>query len=310
MIHDQGYEVETLAASRSPYDFNATVLTLRVRFPRIVLAELNTHRWLSRNSASSRAVPVAKMLEQIRKDPAMPARFGANQPGMQDKGGEHNQYVQVPEELRHAFYAWDHMLDEDTPISGDIHKLMVDPRALWRFTAWMNSLVSESYSDAGFHKQIANRWTEPAQWMNTIVSATTQGWIDVLKLRDHEAADPTIAKLAELIRIQRDATEYVTLKPGEWHLPYILNNELELPLREKLVYSTARIARVSIAPFDGEATWEKEKARHDLLVGSDPIHASPTEHPCTPMPGRWGNFEGFAQYRQVLERKINANALT
>jgi hypothetical protein len=36
--------------------------TFEVTFPRIVLAEFNTHRMLSRNSASSRAIPVEKML--------------------------------------------------------------------------------------------------------------------------------------------------------------------------------------------------------------------------------------------------------
>lgn len=40
--------------------------TLQVTMPRIVLAEFNTHRMLSRNSASSRAIPVEKRIAQVR----------------------------------------------------------------------------------------------------------------------------------------------------------------------------------------------------------------------------------------------------
>ncbi len=41
------------------------ITTFEITFPRIVLAEFNTHRVFSRNSASSRAIPVEKMLEKF-----------------------------------------------------------------------------------------------------------------------------------------------------------------------------------------------------------------------------------------------------
>lgn len=296
------YEVEVLAASQSPFNKFDKVLTLRLQYPRIVLAELNTHRWLSRNTASSRATPVAKMLETVRNDPAMPYRFGANQPGMQDKGGEHNQRLQIPDVLLSTFDRWT-STHFHTGLELEYEKLYCGPRTFWRFMAWVNAAASESYSDAGYHKQVANRLTEPYQWTNTVVSATTQGWIDLLKLRDHEAADPTLAHLAGMIRETRNAVSYTHLEPGEWHLPYILPEEHSMPTKEKLVLSTARLARVSIAPFDGNPQYEKEKARHDLLVESDPPHASPTEHCCVPWEGRHGNFVGFKQYRQFLEER-------
>ena len=59
------------------------MLSWEIEYPRIVLAELNTHRQLSKNSFSSRAVPFLKMIEQLNGEPV---RFGANQAGMQDKG--------------------------------------------------------------------------------------------------------------------------------------------------------------------------------------------------------------------------------
>ena len=39
------------------------LLTVEIILPRIILAELNTHRMLSKNSASSRAIPFKKMVE-------------------------------------------------------------------------------------------------------------------------------------------------------------------------------------------------------------------------------------------------------
>ena len=37
--------------------------TMEIEYPRFILAELNTHRMLSKNSASSRAIPVKSMHE-------------------------------------------------------------------------------------------------------------------------------------------------------------------------------------------------------------------------------------------------------
>ena len=48
------------------------VTTMEVTFHRTVLAEFNTHRMFSRNSASSRAIPVEKMLMRAVANPAWP----------------------------------------------------------------------------------------------------------------------------------------------------------------------------------------------------------------------------------------------
>lgn len=65
--------------------------TLEVTFPRIVLAEFNTHRMLygpeetagteffSRNSASSRAIPVKRMIAAVTERPYLPQSWGKNQ---------------------------------------------------------------------------------------------------------------------------------------------------------------------------------------------------------------------------------------
>ena len=80
-----------VADSLSPTGCRLT--TFVVEFPRIVLAELNTHRALSKNSASSRAIPFEKMLENVKTDPFIPIRFQKDHKGMQGteyfKGEEH-----------------------------------------------------------------------------------------------------------------------------------------------------------------------------------------------------------------------------
>lgn len=282
------YEVEALAASRAPT--GTTLLTLRLKYPRIVLSELNTHRSHSKNSGSSRAIPTLKLLEQIRNDPAMPYRFGANQPGMQDKGEEHDGLVAIPLDLLPAWSNW-------TGTSNGF----TTGRMFWKFMAHINAGASEAFHDAGFHKQIGNRLTEAYQWMNTIITADGPSWEHFLMLRDHEAADPTIAHLASMIRPVYKNTVYKNLEEGEWHMPYIAPDEETLDLKTRLILSSARSARVSYEPFDGVASHEKETARHDLLVRSFPPHMSPTEHQATPVSGRWGNFTNWRQYRHFLE---------
>src|SRR5579872_6997195 len=75
------FECRVECDSISPEGFRLT--TFVVTFPRFILAEWNTHRMLSRNAASSRAIPVEKRIASIEADPFIPEQFGANQKGMQ-----------------------------------------------------------------------------------------------------------------------------------------------------------------------------------------------------------------------------------
>lgn len=294
-----GYEVEVIKASQSALD-GARLLTLRLRYPRIVLAEFNTHKDPSRNTSSSRAIPTPRLLDQVRQEPAMPARFGANQSGMQDKGEEHDADVKVPEDLEGLFFKWVEPKSLDNTHWYVLDGLYSDPRTFWRFMAYVTSLGAEAYHDAGFHKQIGNRWTETAQWTNQLVTWDMRGLNNFLWLRDHKDADPTIAKIAGMIRERLPNIFYEELQEGEWHLPYSMWEEAYLGLEARKKLSTARCARVSYAPFDGNASHEKEFQRHDDLVKSVPPHASPTEHLATPALGRHANLEGWKNYRTFL----------
>ena len=72
---------EVVADSLNQYGERLT--TLKLVFPRYILAELNTHRLFSKNSASSRAIPFKKMVAQVMETPFIPIAWQKNHPGMQ-----------------------------------------------------------------------------------------------------------------------------------------------------------------------------------------------------------------------------------
>ncbi len=74
------YSARILCDSLSPV--GVRLMTMEVRYPRFIHSEMMTHRVFSRNAASSRAIPIKKMIEAVREEPAMPIWWGRNQSGM------------------------------------------------------------------------------------------------------------------------------------------------------------------------------------------------------------------------------------
>lgn len=250
------------------------IFTLELRYWRGFHSELMTHRALSRNAGSSRAKPVKKVLSQVWNDPAGPTHWGVNRAGMQ---------------AREQLTGW---------------RLALAKR-LWKWCGRAACGFAYLAMKCGLHKQVANRMLEPWQWIDVLVTATD--WSNFFELRAHPDAQPEFQELAvamrEAISTYAALGKVQNLMPGDWHIPYMISDEDHLSLKDKVKLSTARCARVSYEPFDGDASHDKEFARHDLLVGSKPIHASPTEHQavCTGTAERFANFHGFRQYRHFIE---------
>ena len=267
------FEANIIADSVSQIGIRLT--TFQLKYPRFIHSELMTHRVFSRNAASSRAIPVAKMIEQVRNDPALPVFWGKNQAGMQSR----------------------------EPLTGE----ELDKVKKWWYTASESAAdTAEQLTKLGLHKQVANRILEPWQWMQTIVTATE--YKNFFELRVHPDAQPEFQYLASMMK---DAYEEATPKPlkfGEWHLPYIQDEERNFwRLEDLLKFSTARCARVSYLTHDKEnPDPQKDQELHDKLVVSKPEHASPTEHQATPMRdnGYYKNFRGWYQYRHYREDLI------
>jgi thymidylate synthase ThyX len=261
-----GYSTKIIADSISPAGHHLT--TFEVCFPRIVLAEFNTHRRFSRNSASSRAIPVKKMLERVQADPFVPAAFPKNQKGMQASE------VLTPEGDAEASFTWRELRNH---AMNAAHHLAFPPE------------------DGGLdvHKQIANRLLEPWLWHTVIVTATD--WDNFFHLRANPMAQPEIQEAARAMLELYQHSKPTLLKEGQWHLPYIDQEEIDVwaqraqlegvpeeEFKEVLVkISCARCARVSYLTHDG-----KRDPQEDLRLYGDllkPGHMSPFEHAARPM---------------------------
>lgn len=298
-LNTKNCAVKVIADSMNPDGQRLT--TFQLEYPRFIHAEFMTHRVFSRNASSSRAIPVERMLKSVREQPAKPMHWGANQAGMQaDK--ENDQSVKIPDGLLVAYNAFRGM----STLQGELPPV-VDRQMAWKFSAWLAAEMSEALSDAGYHKQVANRLTEPFQTMKVVVTASE--YANFFALRDHSMAQPEIQDLAATMIAAMNSAPPVHLEWGQWHLPYLTDADQVLTTNGKLMVCTAKCARVSYDRHDGEsANHLADFNLHERLVGSDPKHFSPAEHPAVAIRGQFANFNGFASYRWQLERSISLSS--
>lgn len=262
--------------------------TFEITFPRVILAELNTHRMLSRNAASSRAIPTKKLIQRVLDDPFIP-EFRLNQKGMQ--AGD--------------------ALAEDHSQDAVKHWLEQRDRAV---------ATARSMHEFNIHKQYVNRLLEPWMWATVIVSATD--WQNFFSLRCHPDAEPSFQRIATMMREAREASEPVSLAEGEWHRPlmftedrdevrfYLTSPEWNDPVDptevdDELVdeylnwVCVGRCARVSYLTHDGirDIVADIELAKRLSKSG----HWSPFEHvACASSGDRYGNFNGWWQFRKLF----------
>jgi thymidylate synthase ThyX len=241
--------------------------TFEVSFPRWILSEFNTHRLLSRNSASSRAIPIKANIENILADTAMPVVWGVNQAGMVAD-------VEASEEVA------------------------ARAKSVWYEARDAAIKAAQALSDLGIHKQIANRLIENFTYQKVIVSATE--WDNFFWLRCHKDAQPEIKLLGELMLKAYNESTPEVLYHGEWHTPYVAHsreivsnrlvyldgNALEISVEEAQKISASCCAQVSYRKSD--ESLDKAIRVFDMLnleADSDAVrkHASPVEHQATPV---------------------------
>lgn len=235
------------------YHAGQRVTTFQVTFHRFVLAEFNTHRVCSRNSASSRAIPVEKQMLEFADFPAYPLTLPVEKKGMQ--GGAE---LEGEDRLRATIFL------------QDLHGAV-----LTRIRQYMES----NDKDHRLHKSVLNRYMEPWLWHRVIVTATD--WDGFFSQRVSELAQPEIHHPADLMQQVYEASVPVILDKDEWHLPYVQPEELQVfDLLDLVKLSTARCARVSYLTHDGLYDPERDVELWGKLTKADPPHASPLEHPC------------------------------
>lgn len=301
-------------AADSLNTFGNRITTFKLTYPRIIHSELMTHRVFSRNAASSRAVPVKKMIEFVRNNMFTPLAVQKSHKGMQ--GSDYFEGV----ELEQA-------------------------KQLWIESAELALQQAEKMEKFGITKQLINRILEPYQYYQVLVTATE--WENFFKLRcpkyelsyypldRPEALEPTkisfrskkdynnfilklnwtsfqdeqewyrintsqaeihIQTLAETMWDAMNESTPKELKAGEYHIPFgdrmdedkvaelyyeVINNDrpnshISSIEETKIKISTARCARLSYMTFDGEIDYEKDLKLHNTLLESQ--HMSPFEH--------------------------------
>lgn len=274
---------------------NDRITTVRCVLPRIVLAELVTHRLLfvdqtadlatlyeaydddiphslSKNAASSRAVPVTKMLERVQNYPYIPVFRGAR------KGMTSGEPVDDIKQAQ-ALEIWADMME-------------------------VCQAGVEMLAELGIEKGIANR---PLEWFSHIeVLLTATEWNNFFLLRDHPAAMVEIRDLARAIRKAMDKSQPQTLYPGDWHLPYAYGFVTENFAQS----SAARCARISYKSLaTGQmSTYADDMALFNKLTADNPKHLSPLEHPAMALDThmRQGNLMGWRSLRKDMFGEVES----
>ena len=276
------------------------ITTLEIEYPRFIHGEFMTHRSLSKNSSSSRAIPIQKMLDQIESNMAIPIYWGKNKSGMQ-----------ATEE-----------------VCSTIQKYACER---WGYAYLDVKHYVEQLVDGDLHKQVPNRLTEPFQMMKVVITGTD--FDNFFNLRIHPDAQPEICMLAYKIYKAMGESEPVKLKVRDWHLPYVnigwngrgdttyFNEDFDvIDLEDAIKISASCCAQVSYRNTD--MSLEKADKIFNMLIKSDVLHASCFEHLATPIRSQeglingWdfgithqnksgqlfsGNLRGWISYRQQLQ---------
>jgi thymidylate synthase ThyX len=272
------FSAKVLADSTNTCDNR--LMTMELTYPRFIHSEVMTHRMFSRNAASSRAIPVEKMIEQVEKNPVIPIHWGKAQKGMQ---------------------AYE-VLDWETAKLCECTWLLARRDVIKNVRLMLG---------CGLHKQIANRLLEPWMWITVIVTGNEGAWNNFFALRCHHEAEPHIQKIAGMAREVRSQSIPQKLSAGQWHLPLIgfidddgVDESLTWPDAIQVKVSVGRCARVSYLTHLGTRDVQADIDLHDRLLASK--HFSPFEHVAQSVhysgPELEGNFgEGWVQYRKTLK---------
>jgi hypothetical protein len=300
------------------------IFSLECEYPRGVHAQLLTHGALSKNSSSTRAVPLKAAIAQVRENISK-VIWTTNQSGMQGSVVTDHNILSKANSL--------HNVGMENMIS-------------------LAQQLNNSQEDNGLniHKQNAGRYLEPFQNIKIVLTSTE--WENWDWLRIHEDAQGEIADLAIAIKEARETAEIMDLYPGEWHVPYVERSRTDdnMGVLEYFVpdgegsgnyVSTEQAKSISssvcaqLSYRKADYSLEKATKMKNMLLDGHKVHASPFEHQATPILDfdhanrindvydfdTWekgvthlrkdgilcsGNFVGWVQNRQLISRHDKA----
>ena len=238
-------QAKVIADSLAPSGDRLT--TLEVIMPRYILAEFNTHRMLSKNSASSRAIPFNKMVKNVEVNPFIPYAWQKDHKGMQG-----SDYLTNSDDVKFNESLWLQARDnavEQAIVLNDVGGVtkqlcnrLLEPfmyhKVLISATEWENFfnlrcpkyVVTELNGKVVTYKsrkEVINFYKANSEYKvhyNYAIGYTDLEW---LKLNKGQA-DIHMMFLAEAIYDAMNESTPIKLKEGEWHIPYGDNMELDM----------------------------------------------------------------------------------
>ena len=197
-------KAKIVADSLSPQGDRLT--SVLCTFPRIILAEVNTHRMLSKNTSSSRAIPFEKMVEAVQNNPFIPIAWQKEHTGMQ--GYEYITYRPAIEKRNNDWLdSMDFIIEK---------------------AKQMNSNVENLIDGEGVTKQICNRLLEPFMWTTMLITGSREGWENFFELRCPRYEIPLTPDNSE-VAIGKSWKELMNWKGtgGIWAGDFNTNNVIE-----------------------------------------------------------------------------------
>jgi hypothetical protein len=327
-IGDKGFCAKVIAHSEN--EFAQQLLTVEATYPRIVHAEVLTHRDRERNSASSRAIPWLKMTERVVENPFVPLVWGREQSGMQT-GKEispghamladllwdlhHNLSLQIGDFMHNIGSTYEAVYNGKAPVCNLLAQMGVDVDAFRLKVKFQEPTID---SEARIHKSLPNRLTEAHQFITVVMTATA--WKNFFALRCHHMAEVHFQKIACMIRQAMSISKPRRLRFGDWHLPYaddddtivdLERHNASFVLENAKKVSVARCARVSYLTQDGKRDITKDLDLYNRLLNPEgPPHASAFGHvamSATP-DVKSGPFTGWLQHRKQLANECADNS--
>lgn len=258
-------------------DSGSRLTTLIARFPRCILAEINTHRVFSRNSASSRARSIRTTISGVMNDPYIPI-FTVNHKGM---SGE---YL-TGDLLDEARSLW--LKSRDSAVSNELSLLLGkmyqgSPESIEHdWEQWVDMYYDKVYHAEepidgvpSVHKQNANRLIEPFMWHEALI--TSSYWDNFYHLRIDDAAQPEMHAIAVLMKASMDAS---TPRQSSIHIPFetfeISSETSYNDITDAFTASASECARISYKDRSSTGLSSNNDLGRRMLESG---HMSPFEH--------------------------------
>lgn len=280
------------------------ITTFLLTYPRFIHSEIMTHRMFSRNSASSRAIPFAKMIESVTEDPFIPIAFQKDHKGMQG-----TEYVTDPTEKHFVELAWLDGRNKATAAAEYLSRYGVTKQLCNRILEpflWHTTLVTATEWDNFFELRCPKyQWQDGEvfrSWKDLVRDAMSKGasrdWVDGLEectlleriQHSKSGAEIHIQTLAELMWDAMNESTPQKLEREEWHAPFhdkmdvqklgaitgSYNYTSKENIEARLKIAVARCARLSYMTHENEIDYAKDIELHDRLLSMR--HLSPFEH--------------------------------